>query len=220
MTGCLPTRCAGLAAGSDNLTFSSMDAPSLLGWVRSEQVESLGSNVNRWLRVIDVASQRSVHARSTDERATFREAALLAIERAQRAGALSAFESTRRKLRLRARYMRTGNFEPAWLREEASAIFELASDSLPTDVSSAARLAELRRDRDSWLATDPEARRSLEQAIALVRPVNHILYYLDSRERAAIQPWLDLMSEYDSPRETPWPRGRPGTGRSGPDRAG
>lgn len=176
-----------------------MDAPVLLGWVRSEEVESLGSNVNRWLRLIDVASQRSVHARSTDERAIFRESALLAIERAQRVGALSAFESTRRKLKLRARYMRTGTFEPAWLREEASAIFELASDSLPTDLPSASRLTELRRDRDSWLAADPDARKSLEQVFALVRPVNHILYYLDSRDRAAIQPWVDLISEYDSP---------------------
>lgn len=186
--------------GSDNFSFSSMDAPSLLDWVRSEEVESLGSNVNRWLRLIDVASQKSVHVRSTDERATFREAALLAIERAQQARALSTFESTRRKLRLRARYMRTANFDSTWLEEEASAIFEQASDSLPIDLSSASRLVELRRNRDSWLATDPEARKSLEQAIALVRPINHILYYLDPRDRAAIQPWVDLVSEYDSPR--------------------
>ena len=186
--------------GSDNSSFSSMDAPSLLDWVRSGEVELLGSNVNRWLRLIDVASQNSVHGRSTDERATFREAALLAIERAQQARALSTFESTRRKLRLRARYMRTGNFDSTWLEEEASAIFDLASDSLPIDLSSASRLVELRHNRDSWLATDPEARKSLDQAIALVRPINHILYYLDSRDRAAIQPWLDLMSEYDSPR--------------------
>lgn len=186
--------------GSDNLTFSSMDAPSLLGWVRSEEVESLGSNVNRWLRLIDVASQKSIHGRSADERAIFREAALLAIELAKEAGAFSTFESTRRKLRLRARYMRTGNFDSTWLQEEASAIFELASASLPIDFSSASRLAELRHNRDSWLATDPEARKALEQAIALVRPVNHILYYLDSGDRAAIRPWVDLMSEYDSPR--------------------
>jgi hypothetical protein len=177
-----------------------MDAPSLLDWVRSEEVESLGSNVNRWLRLIDVASQKSVHASSADERATFREAALLAIERAQQAGALSAFESTRRQLRLRARYMRTGNFDSTWLKEEASAIFELASDSLPIDLTSASRLVGLRCKRGSWFAMDPEERESLEQAIALVRPINHILYYLDSQNRAAIQPWLDLMSEYDSPR--------------------
>jgi hypothetical protein len=176
-----------------------MGASSLLDWVRSEEVESLGSNVNRWLRLIDVASQKSVHGGSADERATFREAALLAIERAQQARALSIFESTRRKLRLRARYMRTGKFDSIWLREEASAIFELASDSLPIDLSSASRLVELRRNRDSWLATDPEARKSLEQAFALVRPINHILDYLDSRDRAAIQPWVDLMSRYDSP---------------------
>lgn len=96
--------------------------------------------------------------------------------------------------------MRTGNFDSTLLEEEASAIFELASDSLPIDLSLASRLVELRSNRDSWLATDPEARKSLDQAIALVRPINHILYYLDSRDRAAIQPWLDLMSEYDSPR--------------------
>lgn len=95
--------------------------------------------------------------------------------------------------------MRTGSFDSAWLKEEASAIFELASDSLPIDLSSASRLVELRRNRDSWLATDPEARKSLEQSIALVRPINHILYYLDSRNRATIQPWVDLISEYDSP---------------------
>jgi hypothetical protein len=134
-----------------------MDAPSLLDWVRGEEVEPLGSNVNRWLRLIDVASQKSVHGRSADERATFREVALLAIERAQQARAVSTFESTRRKLRLRARYMRTGNFDSTWLEEEASAIFELASDSLPIDRSSASRLVELRRNRDSWLATDPGA---------------------------------------------------------------
>jgi hypothetical protein len=187
-------------SGSDDSSFSSMDAPSLLDWVRSEEVESLGSNVNQWLRLIDAAIQKSVHARSADERATFREAALLAIERAQEAGALSAFESTRRKLRLRARYMCSGNFDSTWLEGEASAIFELASGSLPIDLPSASKLVELRRNRDSWLATDPEARTSLEQAIALVRPINRILYYLDSRERATIQPWVDLMSEYDSPK--------------------
>ena len=187
---------------SDNFSFSSMDAPSLLDWVRSEEVEALGSNVNRWLRLIDAASQKSVHGHSVDERATFREAALLAIERAERARAFSTFESTCRKLRLRARYMRTraGNFDSTWLQEDASALFVLASDSLPIDLSSASRLVELRRNRDSWLATDRGARDSLEQAIALVRPINHILYYLDSRDRAAIQPWVDLMSEYDSPR--------------------
>lgn len=177
-----------------------MDAPSLLDWVRSEQVESLGSNMNRWLRLIDAATQKAVHGSSTVQRATFREAALLAIERAQQARALSTFESTRRKLRLRARYMRTGNLDSTWLEEEAAAIFELGSDSLPIDLSSASRLVELRRNRDSWIATDPEARKSLEQAIAIVRPINHILHYLDSRDRAAIQPWVDLMSEYESPR--------------------
>jgi hypothetical protein len=177
-----------------------MDAPSLLGWVQGEEVEALGSDVNKWLRVIDVAVQKSLHGRSADERATFRETALLAIERARQVGALSTFESMRRKLMLRAGYMQIGQFDSTWLRKEAASIFELASEAQPIDLSSASRLVELRRDRDSWLATDPEARKSLDQSIALVRPINHILYYLNPQDRATIQPWVDLMSEYDSPR--------------------
>jgi len=177
-------------------SFSSMSASYLLRWVRSEATESLGSEPNRWLRLIEVASKNAMRNRNPDERAIFREAALLALEKAQQAGALSPFESVRRTLSLRARYMRQGNFDQEWLRQEASSLFDLLSDSIPIDISAASRLVELRRDRESWIAAEPEVRNSLDQAVELLKPVSHIVYYLEARDRAMIEPWLGLMSKY------------------------
>lgn len=173
-----------------------MDATSLLTWVRSEAIDALGSDVNRWLRLIDVASANAMRSRSPDARIDFREAALLALEQAQRLGVLPAFESVRRNLSLRARYMRQGNFDESWLRQEASSIFKLLLESIPIEFSAASRLVERRRSRESWIATDPEARKSLDQVVDLLRPVSYILYYLEPRDRAAIEPWMNLMSKY------------------------
>jgi hypothetical protein len=173
-----------------------MDATSLLTWVRSEAIDALGSDVNRWLRLIDVARANAMRSRSLDSRTDFREAALMVLGQAQRLGVLSPFESVRRNLSLRARYMRQGNFDESWLRQEASSIFKLLTDSIPIEFAAASRLVERRRSRESWIATDPEARDSLDQLVELLMPVSHTLYYLEPRDRATIEPWMNLMSKY------------------------
>jgi ribose 1,5-bisphosphokinase PhnN len=48
-----------------------MEATSLLTWVRSEAIYALGSDVNRWLRLIDVASANAMRSRSPDARIDF-----------------------------------------------------------------------------------------------------------------------------------------------------
>jgi hypothetical protein len=130
--------------------------------VRSEAIDALGSDVNQWLRLIDVASAGAMRSRRPDARTDFREAALLALQQAQLIGALSPFESVRRNLSLRARCMRLGSFDESWLRQEASSILELLFDSIPIEFSAVSRLVEKRRSRESWTATDREERKSLD----------------------------------------------------------
>lgn len=181
---------------SNNLSFASMDAGSLLAWVRSEAIDTFGSDMNRWLQLIEVASANAMRSARPDARTDFREAALLALGQAQRLGALSPFESVRRSLSLRARYMRQGNFDESWLRREASSIFELLLESIPIELPAASRLVDQKRNRESWIATYPEVRDSLDQAMELLKPVSYILYYLEPRDRATIEPWMNLMSKY------------------------
>lgn len=170
-----------------------MGAPALLRWVQVDAAGSLGSSGNGWLRVIEVASKNAARSRDADDRAIFREAALTALELAERANALPAFECARRKLGVRALYIRQSSPDPAWLRTEASSVFKLFLASLPVDIDSASRLLERERNFSARNLVDRGASESMFQVRALLKPLCYILNCFESHDRAVLQRWMDLM---------------------------
>jgi hypothetical protein len=166
-----------------------MNGPSLLIWILDNSTESLGTNGNRWLRVIEAATQNLQRSTDLADRTAFRKAALQALELAGRVGALPAHECVRRNLRIRATYILKGGLDQEWMRGEAASILGLFLRSTPADFETAARvIREYQRGGD----VDPEDDLMIVQVKSLLRPLGDIEGHLDAEDRALIRQWLDL----------------------------
>jgi hypothetical protein len=185
---------------SNNPLATPEEAADLIRWLETDGVRNLGSEVNRWLQVYEVAYGGMRFAVSADDRRDFRTAALLLLDKARQAAVLPEPEIITRQVAVRLAYAREGGESEQWRAGEMREIADLALDHLPIDleftrekapewhsVSHATAASYVQSQRDFILLS--------YQAKNLLKLTSGTMDYLDSDRLKRVEEWLRVLPD-------------------------